>query len=190
MDQMKKRWHRYHYKNLTYLFISLVFSYILFHNQLFQSFITNLGSLGYIGAFIAGMLYASTFTLATGIAVLILLSKHLSPVEICFIAAAGAVISDFTIFHLMRTKGLVNEVKHIFHHFGGIRLPHLLRTKYFSWSLPVIGALIIISPIPDEFGVSLMGISKMTTLQFLISSFLLNTLGIFLFVSSSFFIKI
>ncbi len=190
MDSMKKRWHRYHYKNLTYLFLSLLFSFVIFHNQFFQNFIFHLGKLGYIGAFFAGMLYASTFTLATGIAVLILLAKNLSVVEICLIAALGAVVSDLMIFRLVRNKGLADEVKHIFNHFGGVKFPHLLHTKYFSWSLPVIGALIIILPIPDEFGVSLMGISQMTTGQFIIMSFLLNTIGIFLLVVSSLLIKL
>jgi len=39
----------------------------------------------------------------------------------------------------------------------------VLYLKYLSWSLPVIGAVIIASPFPDELGISLMGFSKMKT---------------------------
>jgi len=70
------------------------------------------------------------------------------------------------------------------HHFKKV-----LHTKYFSWTLPVIGAIIIASPFPDEIGVSLMGISKMKTYQFILISFLLNAIGIFLVVSASLVIK-
>ena len=53
----------------------------------------------------------------------------------------------------------------------------------------MIGAIIIASPFPDEIGVSLMGISKMKTYQFILISFLLNAIGIFLVVSASLVIK-
>jgi len=47
-----------------------------------------------------------------------------------------------------------------------------------------VGALIIISPLPDELGVSLMGISKLKWYRFLLLSFTLNTLGIFFLLSA------
>ena len=113
------------------------------------------------------------------------LAEHLNPLEIALIAEVGAVIGDTTIFQFIRTKGLVDEVKHFFQYFGSDRLKHLIHTKYFSWTLPVIGAIIIASPLPDEVGVGLMGISHMTTWKFMTISFLLNSLGIFVVVSSA-----
>jgi len=59
-----------------------------------------------------------------------------------------------------------------------------------GWTLPVIGAIIIASPFPDEIGVSLVGISKIKTYQFLLVSFILNAIGIFLVVSASAVIKL
>lgn len=52
-----------------------------------------------------------------------------------------------------------------------------------------IGAFIIASPFPDEIGVSLMGISKLKTYQFLLIAFALNILAVFLIISASSFIK-
>jgi len=51
--------------------------------------------------------------------------------------------------------------------------------------LPVIGALIIVSPFPDELGVTLMGITKIKSYQFLILAFILDVTGVFLFVVSA-----
>jgi len=185
MDIMKKRWHRYHYKNLTGVGISLVIAFFLFRSELFNSFLLHLGNLGYFGAFIGGVMFVSTFTVAIGTVILFDLAKYLNPIEIALIAGFGAVFGDMIIFQFIRTKGLIDEVKNFFQYFGSDRLEHLIHTKYFNWTLPVIGAIIIASPLPDELGVSLMGIAHMKTWKFIIISFLLDSTGIFLIVSAS-----
>jgi len=177
------------YKNLTILVLSLIFAYFVFNNETLHSYLLHLGNFGYFGAFIAGALFVSTFTVATGIIILLVLAESLSPIEIGLIAGLGAFIGDFIIFRFVKDD-LVKEINHIYslfdknHHFKKV-----LDTKYFSWALPVVGAIIIASPLPDEVGVSLMGISKLKTYQFLLISFTLNAIGIFLIVSASTVIK-
>lgn len=132
-----------------------------------------------------GMLFISTFTVGIGALVLLLLAQNFSALELGLIAGLGAVFGDFTIFSLIKNN-LNSELARVYslidskHHFT-----KLLHSKYFSWSLPVIGAVIIASPFPDELGVTLMGISKMKTYQFLLISFILNAIGIFLVVLAS-----
>jgi len=89
----------------------------------------------------------------------------------------------------VRNRGLISEIKHFFEFFGSDKLKHLMHTKYFSWTLPVIGAIIIASPLPDEMGVGLMGISKLKTKQFILLSFILNSIGIFLIASAGRYFK-
>jgi hypothetical protein len=189
MDVMAKRWHRYQYKNLTYVLVGIIFACILFKIEAFHLFLLHLGSWGYVGAFIGGILFVSTFTVATGSIVLLILAEKLSIIEMGLIAGLGGAIGDLIIFHFIRNKGLIDEIKHFFQYLGGDRISHLLQTKYFTWTLPVMGALIIASPLPDELGVSLMGISKMKTYQFIILSYMLDTLGIMLILSASTLIK-
>ncbi len=183
MDLLQKRWHRYHYKNLTYLGTSLIIALVLFSTETFRNFLYTLGSYGYLGAFIGGIMFVSTFTVSIGTVILLFLAETLNPIEIGLVAGLGAVLSDLTIFHYIRNKGLISEIKHFFQFFGGDKIFHLVHTKYFSWTLPVLGALIVASPLPDEFGVSLMGISQMKTRNFILLSFILNTIGIFLILS-------
>ncbi|MFA5770811.1 MAG: hypothetical protein WC894_04945, partial [Patescibacteria group bacterium] len=111
------------------------------------------------------------------------------PIEIGIIAGIGAVVGDLIIFQYIRNKGLISEIKHFFEFFGSDKLKHLVHTKYFSWTLPVLGAIIIASPLPDELGVGLMGISKLETKQFILLSFTLNAIGIFLVVSAGSLLK-
>lgn len=185
MDLMKKKWHRYHYKNLTLVAVSLIIAILLLTNPLFRQVLIQLGNFGYIGAFIGGLLFCSTFTASIGTVILMILAENLHPLEIGIIAGAGAVCCDLMIFHFIRNKGLISEINHFFKYFGGDKISHIIHTKYFSWMLPVIGAIIIASPLPDELGVSLIGISKMKTYQFIILSFILNSVGIFLIVTAA-----
>ena len=177
------------YKNLIIVALSLIFAFILSRNESFQTFLFNLGSFGYIGAFFAGILFVSTFTVATGSLILLILAESLSPIELGLIAGLGAVVGDLLIFRFVKNS-LACEIELIYdqidekHH-----LKKLFHSKYFNWSLPIIGAIIIASPLPDELGVSLMGICKMNTNRFIIVSYLLNSLGIFLIISLSLVIK-
>ncbi len=181
-------WYSWKYKNLTFFFLSLIVAFLLSRFEPFSNFLLNLGELGYLGAFFAGILFVSIFTVATGAVILLVLAESLSPIEIGIIAGLGAVLGDFIIFRFIKDN-LIVEIMPIYRHLGGSHITKILHTKYFSWTLPVIGAIIIASPFPDEIGVSLMGISKMKTYQFLLISFLLNTIGIFLVVSASVLIK-
>lgn len=176
------------YKNLTLAFLGIIFAFFLSKSPEFHQFLLQIGSLGYFGAFLAGILFVSTFTVATGAVILFILTEKLSPLEIGFIAGLGAVVGDFTIFRFVKDD-LISEIEPIYEHFGGNHLTKIMHTKYFSWTFPVFGAIIIASPLPDEIGVSLMGVGKMKTYQFLILSFILNVIGIFLIVSASLFIK-
>lgn len=182
-------WKSFRYKNLTLFVVSVLFALLLSGYEPFHRFLLNLGDLGYIGAFLAGILFVSTFTVATGAVILLVLAEKLSPIEIGIIAGLGAVIGDFIIFRFIKDN-LAEEVKEIYNHIdGNHHFQRVLHSKYFSWTLPVIGAVIIATPFPDEIGVSLMGISKMKTYQFLLISFILNAIGIFLIVSASVIIK-
>lgn len=182
-------WRHWKYKNLTLVFLGIVFALILSRIEAFHTFLLHLGNLGYAGGFIAGILFVNIFTVSTGALILLILAEQLLAIEIGLIAGLGAVVGDLIIFHLVKDN-LAGELELIYdkidskHHF--IKLLH---SKYFNWTLPVVGAIIIASPFPDELGVTLMGISKMKTYKFIIVSFLLNSLGIFLIVSASLLVK-
>lgn len=185
MPEIIKSWK---YKNLTLTFIGILIALFLSRFEPFHEFLLQLHGWGYIGAFIAGILFISTFTFATGAIILLVLAEELSPLELGIIGGLGAAFGDFLIFKFIRND-LEKEIELIYKNFGGNHLSKILHTKYFSWTLPVLGAIIIASPFPDEIGVSLMGLSKIKTYQFLILAFILDFIGIFLIISASLFIK-
>lgn len=177
------------YKNLTLTFLSIILAIYLYRFEAFHTFLLHLGGLGYLGAFIAGILFVWTFTAATGALILLVLAESLSPIEIGLIAGLGSVVGDLLIFRLVK-DGLAEEIREIYNHVDHKKhLKKLFHSRYFNWMLPVLGAIIIASPLPDEVGVSLMGISRMSTIKFVLISYVLNSLGLFLIILASVFIK-
>lgn len=187
--EAKKRHNNWRYKNITLVLFSIIGALFLSRLETFHSFLLHLGNFGYLGAFIAGILFVSTFTVATGALILLVLAETLSAYEIGLIAGLGAVVGDVIIFHFVKDN-LASEITDMYNHIDrGNHLNKIFHSKYFSWMLPVLGSLIIASPLPDELGVTLMGLSKTKTVKFVVISYFLNSLGIFLIVSASGFVK-
>lgn len=178
-------WHHWRYKNITLVILGIFLALIISRVEAFHSFLIHLGGLGYFGAFIAGILFVNTFTVSTGALILLVLSEQISAVGIGLVAGLGAVIGDIIVFQFVKDD-LVKELKFVYNKIDSKHhLIKLLHSKYFNWSLPVIGAIIIASPFPDELGVTLMGISKMKTYRFVLISYFLNSVGIFSVVSAA-----
>jgi hypothetical protein len=172
------------HKNLLLFIIGLLLAWFFSQNKWFHDFFIGLGDYGYFSAVLAGALFVSTFTMATGILILTTLATTLSPIEIILLAGLGAVLADILIFKWVR-NGVDKEVEPIYRQLTGGHFKKLFHTKYFGWTLPVLGTLMIISPLPDELGVSLLSISKITTEKFIVISWISHTLGMFLLVSAS-----
>ena len=178
----------YKYKNLTFVFINILLTIFLFKYNFFNKFIFETRYIPLVGSFIAGVLYVSTPTAALGILMLADLSGKLSPIEIAILAGLGGAVADFAIFRFFK-GGLPKEVTLIYNNLGGKLLTRLIYHKFFRWSLPIIGAIIIASPFPDEIGISLMGLTRIKNYQFALLCLALDIAGIFLLVSAFSLIK-
>ncbi len=135
-----------------------------------------------IASFIAGIFFTSIFTIAPASVALIHISENAPMGGVVFFGALGAVFGDLILFFFIRDKFAEDlmrtmkksTVKYILHsfHFGFL--------KYIS---PILGALIIASPLPDEFGITLLGMSKVKTIVLIPISLAMNTLGIYTLIS-------
>src|SRR3990167_2198875 len=98
------KWKRWHYKNTTLLALSLVAFFFLARTPQVDSLIREAGTLGYVGAFIAGIFFVSTFTVAPAAVVLYHLADSLHPLEIAILAGLGAMVGDYIIYRYLRDK--------------------------------------------------------------------------------------
>ncbi len=163
---------------------SIVLALLLSRFQFFHDFLLSFGEYGHFGIVIAGMLFVSTFTVAPAVVILLILSEQHSIWEMTLLAGLGSVLGDLLIFRFVKYS-IMDELSYLYFRFGGRHINRILHTRYTMWTLPLIGALIIASPLPDEIGVSLMGIAKMNTYKFIALSFVLNCLGIFFLLEVS-----
>lgn len=183
------KWLRnYKYKCLTLIFISILLAIFLSKYNFLNDGLFNLRHIPFIGSFLAGILYVSSFTAALGILMLSDLSTTLPSLEIALLAGLGGAVGDFVIFRFFKGN-LMEEITPIYNRFGGKHLTRLMYHRYFRWSLPIVSAIIIASPFPDEIGIGLLGISKIKSYQFIVLSFILDAAGIFLLVSAFSLIK-
>lgn len=182
MEKLLKTYKSWRFKNTFLLIAILIFVFYSVNTTLGQQIIHGISRLGYIGSFIAGIFFVSTFTVAPAGVVLFKLAQIYNPILIALSAGVGAVLGDYIIFRFLKDN-VFEEIKPVFMKLGGSHIMRLLSTPYFGWLAPVLGAIIIASPFPDEIGVGLMGISKLKNWQFLTISFLLNSLGILVIIT-------
>lgn len=152
---------------------------------------TNLGGYGYISTFIAGILYDSTITVATGVSMMLILGESLPKWQVALIAGFGAVIGDLIVYKFVKNN-VMEELAPIFENvedgIGRKRIRafnHILHTKYFHWTLPLVAAILIGSPFPNELAWGIMGATKMKNYQVVLLSFVVNFTGITLLLSAS-----
>lgn len=132
-----------------------------------------------LGSFIAGLFFTSAFTIAPAAVVLGEISTHVSPYTVAFYGAIGAMIGDLVLFLFIRdvfADDLLQAVK-----LSPLKkILSLSRFGIVRFLMPFIGALIIASPLPDEFGVALLGFARIRIAYLLPISFCMNYLGVLL----------
>lgn len=166
-------------KDLFILVASVIVAIALSRSGLISHVFWVSGQSELIGAFLAGILFTSLFTTPIAIAMFISLSPTLNPIVMALAGACGAVIGDLTLFGLMRFT-FRRDVEHVLAQPVYKRLAAALHRRMFRWVLPFVGALIIASPLPDELGIGLIGLSHTNVRTLVGISFVMNALGIVL----------
>ena len=170
------------YKNTIVLLASFVALALLSDTAPVHAVVEYFASLHLAGSILAGAFFVSIFTLAPATLVLLELTQQYPVALIALTAGVGAVVGDYAIFRFFK-DGVFIELTPLFRKFGGRSIEKLLTKPGFTWLSPVLGAIIIASPFPDEVGIALMGISKISGWHFAILTYLLNTAGIYVVLS-------
>jgi hypothetical protein len=157
--------------------LSVAVAVLLVKTGLIAELLATVSGVRLIGGFIAGMLFVSVFTVAPAAAVLIELFGVNSLLEVALGAGLGGLVGDWLMFRFLRNR-VADDLRELLRRSGSQRLLAIFRLKCFRWLTPLIGAIIVASPLPDEIGLALMGLSGLRTAMFLPLSFILNFFGI------------
>ena len=161
----------------TVIVASILLAMILAKGPYVDNLIVSTKTYYVFTSFIAGLFFTSIFTTAPAITVLAKLSLLHSPFIIALIGGIGALIGDLIIFSFI--KGHIREdVEYFLKRSKSTRIKHIFKHRFFRWSLAFLGAIIIASPLPDELGLALMGLSNVRTNRFILISLSFNIIGI------------
>ena len=166
------------WRDVGIVFLSVLVAVVLIKTGVLKSLLGVTQATGFTGSFIAGIFFTSIFTSVPATVALIEISISHSLFWTAFFGGLGALFGDFVIFRFVRGS-VLNDLLH-----RGFQNPkpgwfvRLFRPQPFRWITPLMGAIIVASPFPDEIGLAMMGLSKMRTRLFISLSFVLNFVGI------------
>lgn len=164
-------------KDLGVIIVSIIIAFISVKTGILTDLLASTQELKFIGSFVAGMFFVSIFTAAPATVVLVEISQSNSVFLVALFGGIGSLVGDLIIFRFIKDR-LSNDFLFLINKSDHKRLVSIFRLKLFRWLVPFFGALIIASPLPDELGLAMMGLSKIKTSLFIPLSFLLNFFGI------------
>ncbi len=169
-------------RNLAILAISVALAALLAKAGVFEEIIRASQGVALLGAFIAGLFFTSVVTVAPATVALGALGGAFNPFVIAAIGALGSVLGDLVLFRFVRDH-VSEDFVALFRRTRVTRLAHALHLEAFRFFTPFIGFLVIASPLPDELGIAMMGISHLKTRTFALLSYAANFLGILIIAS-------
>jgi len=171
-------------RDLFFVGLSILATFFLVRFGVLESIFSASHGFNIINSFVAGLFWTSVFTISPASIVIAHLSRDVDPFTLASWGALGAMLGDLVIFSFIKDV-FSEDVR------GAIktsRFKRILSRTHFSflrWFGPLLGALVIISPLPDEIGLSLMGISRMKVRYLIPVAFALNFIGIYLLATFS-----
>lgn len=161
--------------------LSVLVAWFLIKNGLLSNLIVTILPLKFVSEFIAGMFYASFLTSPISVAMLVVLAKSNNPLSLALLAGLGSALVDILIVKFFREE-ISADINIVSHQLRFQKISSFLLRYKLAFLTPLIGALIVASPLPDELGLVLLGVSKLKYYQIAILSYVLNTVGILIIV--------
>lgn len=174
--RLNEWWLKYEYKHTTIAIAGILVFIVLLDSALLTGIFKYLESLGYLGGLLAGMLAASFFTAAPAVILIVEMATQLDPLPLALIIGLGSAVGDMLLLLFFEER--------IFHELRPMYLR--IRSKFTkkrpakpkrSGAMLLLGTFIIATPLPDEIGLGILGISHFPKIVLLVICLGLNVLG-------------
>ena len=167
----------------TIFILSLSIAWYLIKDGLLHSLVEAVLPLGFIAAVVAGIFYTSFLTGPISVAMIVVLAENSNPIILALFAGLGAVLGDLVIVKFFRAE-LSRDVNLVSRELQLQTINNFLVKWKIDFITPLVGLIIIASPLPDELGLMMLGASKLKYHEIAILSFVFNTAGILLIATS------
>lgn len=150
-------------------------------------FLTKIGLIDYfvilfggsaVASFFAGIFFTSAFTLAPAAVALAHISTSTPIATVALWGGLGAMCGDLALFLFIRDRfagDILGSLKPAIKK----RILSSFHIGFLKWLSPLLGVLIIASPLPDEFGLMLLGVSKTKAIVLMPIAFVMNVAAIY-----------
>lgn len=164
-------------KDAVLILISIACAVVLTKSGVFERVLHESTNAELFAAFVAGIFFTSIFTTPLAVAAFLSLGMQMDPLLMALLGGTGAVVGDLILFSFIRHT-FQDDVDYLLKIAAHERLFAAVRRRTFRWLLPFVGALVIASPLPDELGIAIMGVSHMRVVTLIAISYVMNSLGI------------
>jgi len=164
-------------RDLCFVALSIAFAIGVEYFNVLDALLRTWGEYAVTLSIIAGFFFTSLFTIAPAGVMLAELSQAAPLVPVAVFGAAGAVMGDLVLFLFVR-DAMSEDIAHMIKRSWKRRLMRIAHHPLLQWVVPLTGAIIIASPLPDELGLAMMGLSKTRVAILIPVSFAMNFLGI------------
>lgn len=165
----------------TIFILSLSFAWWLIKSGILHGLVETVLPLKFISEIVAGILYTSFLTSPISVAMLVVLARENNPVMTALLAGAGAAFADILMLKFFRGQ-LSSNLNQASKQLGLKRFNSILQKLHLGFMVPLAGAIIVASPLPDELGLIMLGVSKLKYREIAVLTYILNTAGILLIV--------
>lgn len=165
-------------RDILIIALSISFAVFLVAENVIPRFMALVGSVP-LEAAIAGFFFTSLLTITPAGVAFAEMAQNVPPMQLAMWGALGALVGDLMLFFFVR-DALSKDILVMLRGPWMRKVRVLFKSPLLSWAVPVAGALVIASPLPDEVGLAMLGLSK-TDLRFLVPvSYAMNFVGIYL----------
>lgn len=167
----------------TFVFaVSLSFAWWIIKSSYLENIVEAILPLRFVSEIVAGILYTSFLTSPVSVAMLVVLAKTNNPITTALLAGIGTVIADLLIVRFFKSE-ISSDLKLVSKELHLQKVSMFLKAFHLDFLVPLLGAVIVASPLPDELGLLMLGASKLNYRELAILSYVLNTAGILLIVA-------
>jgi hypothetical protein len=162
--------------------LAIIFTLILVSTDLEKKILSNFQGFEFVSYFLSGV-FAVNFI--TALPALTFQSKIVTTENILAMTSfivVGNVTGDYLIFHFFRFRVLEHITRLLKKSTKAMSILKS-RNNILKVIMIVAGASVLISPLPDEVGIILMGISRIKPIYFILISLVLNLIGTYIFLS-------
>lgn len=163
--------------DVALIVVSVIFALYWLKTGTIERLINSAGEFEILSSLISGMFFTSIFTTAPAIVILGKLGQTEPLWVVAVMGAFGAMLGDLLIFRFVKDS-LVKDVRTLVSLAHPHRWRGIFHLKFFRWFIAFLGAMVIASPLPDELGITMMGLAKTDGKAFILVSFVMNFIGI------------